>query len=147
MQTPVIEEPSSSTVESEPLEEIGIVRIMSADIRPSRSVSGSFEVPLELTILPDSNWVHAFRQTYSAIRDVDKREALLAGFRVIVTVGPQDDLQKATDAIKQAVEEANEMCRGARQEKAREDTEQRQHLRDEEAILEGLRERARRVKI
>jgi len=147
MQTSAIEEASSSTVESEPMEEIGIVRIVSADIRASRSVTGSFEVPLELTTLPDSNWVHAFRRTYSEIADADKRDALLAGFRVIVTVGAHDDLQKAIDAVRQAVEEANERCRGAREEKAREDTRQRQTLRDGEAILESLRERARRVKI
>ena len=109
-----------------------------------------FAVPLKISLAPHSKWIEFFESSYRdcvGFATATERPVGVRGNYISLAIRESDDLQEAVDAVKKAVEIANQKGDRFNAElKAKQKAIEEQEEKDAEFIKE-LKERADKIKI
>jgi hypothetical protein len=136
-----------SVVRSDSFRRVSLTRVVGSEIRPSRSSPGMYELPFEISTLPEAGWARAFRQACDEDADPRPRAVRLAGIRITVTVEVGDDQQRIADHLKDIVEEANIRCWAAHQRRGEDEADELQERRALDARLHRLQSEAKAIEL
>jgi cation transport regulator ChaC len=107
---------------------------------PPPSTDQRYAVGFQLSGTPGRGWGAAFRQAYDELEVLAKREARLSDDYITVFVTEGDDLQAVLDALKQAIQRANERYRRALADQAEHKASQDAELVHRRETLSRLRD-------
>jgi hypothetical protein len=129
----------------EPFRKITLLRVVDSEMKASSSSPEMYELPFEISTLPEADWVQAFRQAYEESARAPRRVVRLTGKRITVTLQVGEDQQRIADDLKDIVEKANVRCWAAWQREEEEEAGRLEELRAVDARLQRLQSEAKQI--